>query len=199
MGGQGSGRIGWAGMYSDKCHEYHSMDLAWLRRKKLLQIGYWSTITWSRAGSVTGSIQIQCHKDGLRLNYKQRRQGEDWQDISEFVPLVVTATRFGGRRQWFGCLSCGSRCRILYGGTHFRCRQCHRLKYESQYEAAYSRACTQSHGLRKRLGYVGSLDDPFPPKPKGMHWKTYRELELRDAQLQDRWAAGIWNKMKRLK
>jgi hypothetical protein len=73
------------------------------------------------------------------------------------------------------------------------------LKYESQYEAGYSRACSQSHDLRKRLGYVGALDDPFPPKPKGMHWKTYRKLELRDEELQNRWAAGVWNWMKQLK
>ena len=199
MGGRGSGRTGWGGMHADKCHEYLSIDLAWLRREKLFQVGHWSTITWSGAGSVTGSIRIECHADGVRLIYRQRRQGEDWQDINEFVPLVATATQFGGMRQWFNCLSCNSRCRILYGGARFRCRRCHRLKYESQYEVAYSRACSQSHELRKRLGHVGSLDDPFPPKPKGMHWKTYRQLEMRDEELQNRWAAGVWNWMKQLK
>jgi hypothetical protein len=30
-----------------------------------------------------------------------------------------------------------------------------------------------------RLGGSGSLDEPFPMKPKGMHWKTYRRLETR--------------------
>ena len=108
------------------------------------------------------------HSDGVRLIYRQRRDTDNWQDVNEFVPFVVTDTPFGGQRQWFRCLSCGCRCRILYGGARFRCRRCYKLKYESQYEATYARACSQAHNLRKRLGQVGSLDDPFPPKPKGM-------------------------------
>ena len=134
-------------------------------------------MTWSRAGHETGSIRIECLDSGVRLVYRQRRHGEDWQDVNEFVPFLETDTQFGGQRQWFRCLSCGGRCRILYGGAHFRCRRCYKLKYESQYEASYARACSQAHNLRKRLGQVGSLDDPFPPKPKGMHWKTYQRLK----------------------
>ena len=70
---------------------------------------------------------------------------------------------------------------------------------ESQYEAPYSRACSQAHKLRKRLGYEGSLDDPFPPKPKRMHWTTYRQLEIRDEQLQNQWAAGAMRWMETAK
>ena len=151
MGGRGSGRPSGLGMLTDQCHEYHSIDLAWLRRKKLLNTGRWSTLTWSRAGQVTGTIRIECLLNGVRLIYRQRRNGEDWQDVNEFVPYLETETRFGGQRQWFQCLSCGSRCRILYGGAHFRCRNCQRLKYESQYEAAYARACSQSHNIRQQL------------------------------------------------
>ncbi len=191
MGGRGSGRTGGLGMLSDKCHEYRSIDLSWLRRKKLLNVGRWSTLTWSRSGQVTGSIRIECLPRGVKLIYRQRRNGEDWQDINEFVPLVDTPTPFGGSRQWFQCLSCGSRCRILYGGSHFRCRRCHRLKYDSQYEPAYARAASMAHNIRKKLGYIGSLDDPFPLKPKGMHWQTYRRLEARDAHCQQEWAVGV--------
>jgi hypothetical protein len=196
MGGSGSGRPSSYGLCSDKCEEYHSIDLAWLRSQHLLHVGRSAVITWSRAGRTTGSIQVEFFENSVRLIYRQQRHGE--KSINEIVPLVKTATPFGGSRQWFRCLSCGSRCRILYGGAHFRCRKCHRLKYQSQYEAAYSRACSQSHALRRRLGHVGSLDDPFPPKPKGMHWKTYRNLENHDEDLQNRWAVGVWNWMKRL-
>jgi hypothetical protein len=65
----------------------------------------------------------------------------------------------------------------------YRCRKCYQLKYESQYEQIFGSATNQRHKLRKRLGQVGSLEDPFPPKPKGMHWKTYRQLEALDRQL----------------
>ena len=191
MGGRGSGRSSGLATIAGKCDQYHSIDLAWLRQKKLLVSGRWSSIMWSRAGSQTGSIRIKGLDSGVRLVYRQRQHGEDWRDVSEFVPFVETETRFGGRRQWFRCLSCGGRCRILYGGAHFRCRRCYRLKYESQYEAAYSRACSQAHKIRQRLGGYGSLDDPFPLRPKGMHRRTYRQLERREQHLQNRWAVGV--------
>lgn len=199
MGGRGSGRPSGYGYGVAKCNEYHSIDLAWVRRKNLFNVGRWSSLTWSRGGRETGSIRIECHADGVRLVYRQRKNDENWQDVNEFVPLVETPTAFGGKRQWFKCLSCGRSCRILYGGAHFRCRRCYKLKYESQYEASYARSCSQAHNLRKRLGQVGSLDEPFPPKPKGMHWKTYQQLEQRDQQLQNRWAVGVMQWMQLLK
>ena len=197
MGGKGSGRPSGYGFGVDKCHEYRSIDLGWLRREKLLNVGRWSTLRWSRGGRETGSIRIECHVHGVRLCYRQRRSTEDWEDVNEFVPLVTTATAFGGTRKWFKCLSCGSRCRILYGFSHFRCRRCHRLKYESQYENAIERACSQAHNIRKRLGQVGPLDEPFPDKPKGMHWATYDRLKAKDEELLERWAVAVWQWLRR--
>jgi hypothetical protein len=49
-----------------------------------------------------------------------------------------------------------------------------------------------AHKLRARLGRCGGLDESLPPKPKGMHWRTYRQLEDRDQELKSRWAAGAW-------
>ena len=69
---------------------------------------------------------------------------------------------------------------------------------ESQYEPAYGRAASRSHKIRQRLGYSGSLDDPFPPKPKGMHWRTYTRLKALDDELQQRWAIGVTGWMTRL-
>ena len=34
MGGRGSGRQAGLGLKVDKCHEYKSIDIAWLRRRK---------------------------------------------------------------------------------------------------------------------------------------------------------------------
>ena len=124
MGGSGSGRPAGFGFSVAKCHEYHSIDLAWLRRKKLLIVGRCSTITWSRAGHETGSIRVERRPEGVQLVYRHRRGADDWHDVREFIPLVETDTAFGGRRQWFQCLSCRNTCRILYGGAYFRCRRC---------------------------------------------------------------------------
>jgi hypothetical protein len=176
---------------TDKTNDYHSIDLAWLRREKLLTVGRWSSINWSRNGHRTGSIQLQCVSDGIRLTYRSRPRGGEWTDVSEIVPLIETATQFGGRRQWFLCLTCRRRCRILYGGTHFRCRRCHGLKYETQYEPAFARAATRALKIRERLGSKGGIDDLFPAKPKGMHWKTYERLRDEAERLEGAWARGI--------
>lgn len=197
MGGRGSGRSPSYGWHVSKCHEYHAVDIAWLVREGLLKVGRWSTVTWSSRGKETGSIRIDSHPDFARMIYRTRERGGEWQGVQEDVPVVETATNFGGRRKWFVCLSCRRRCRILYGETHFRCRRCHNLKYESQYENAIGRAADRRHALRKRLGYEGSLDEPFPPKPKGMHWKTYFALERADEQLGQIWAERTWEWLRR--
>ena len=168
-----------------KTNEVHSIDLAWLRRQKLLNIGRWSTVRWSRGGRETGSIRLECHAHAIRLVYRQREREADLVDVNELVPLVETDTQFGGRRQWFLCLQCKRRCRVLYGGTYFRCRRCNDLKYDTQYEPPFARTATRALKIRERLGGKGGIDDPFPQKPKGMHWKTYNRLAADESQLQN--------------
>ena len=191
MCGRGSGRRASFGLMTTTTNDYHAIDLAWLCKKGCLAPGYCGKITWSRGDTKTGWIGYRTESAGLRLMYRTRRHGGDWRDVDELIPFVYSRTNFPGRRAWFHCPSCCRRCRVLYGGAYFRCRKCHGLRYESQYETGYSRAASQSHKLRERLGYSGSLDDPFPPKPKGMHWKTYERLRARDDQLQMRWCRGV--------
>jgi len=191
LGGRGSGRPASFGLLVDKCHELHSIDLAWLRRRNLLTPGRWSTITWSRGGHTTGSIRLTPVPGGLLLSYRHRSAGDDWRDVSETIPVLQTPGRFGGHRHWFSCPGCDRRCRILYGGAQFRCRTCQRLRYESQYEPALARAASKALKIRRRLGCSGGLADPFPEKPKGMHWRTYERLRSDDIDLQNSWVAGI--------
>jgi hypothetical protein len=198
MGGRGSGRRAGFGFMVDKCHEYKSIDIAWLHRQKLMQMGHTSTIMWSVRGERTGSIGIARLPSGIQLNYRQRSSGEEWRDVADFIPIVETATNFGGHRQWFQCPSCHSRCRILYGGTLFRCRRCHRLKYDTQYEPPFARAATRALKIRERLGGKGGLDDLFPPRPKGMHRKTYERLQAHEERMQEAWAIGIARKYRML-
>ena len=198
MGGRGSGRQASHGLMVDKCHEFKSIDLAWLRRRKMLQKGHCSTINWSVRGEQTGSIGVARPPGGIQLNYRQRSHGEEWRDVSDFIPVVETATNFGGHRQWFQCPSCHSRCRIIYGGALFRCRRCHHLKYDTQYEPPFARAATRALKIRERLGDKGGIDDPFPSKPKGMHWKTYERLQAREERMQEAWAIGIARKFRML-
>jgi hypothetical protein len=97
-----------------------------------------------------------------------------------------TDTRFGGRRRWFACPRCGSACRVLFGGGRFLCRSCHGLQYQSQCESAWSRATSRAQKLRMRLHGSANLLEPFPPRPKHMHHRTYRRLQALDS-----WLMGV--------
>jgi hypothetical protein len=98
-----------------------------------------------------------------------------------------------GRRQWFGCLGCRQRCRILYGGDHhgrarFRCRHCHRLRYSSQAETKADRATRGMLRIAKLLDPEQDYNE-LPPKPKHMRWRSYNRLAERYARYDAQWAA----------
>ena len=176
--------------FARKCEEHRSVDLASLRRRGMLADSGTRTLTWSRGGEITASIGVVAVERGVHLIYRVRERDGDWQDVDELIPYVWTPTQFGGRRQWLQCPGCSKRCRIVYSGTRFRCRRCLQLRSASQYEPPGLGGVDQADKIRKRLGdNDGSAfeQDEFPPKPKGMHWKTYRRLEQRYDDQQFRW------------
>ena len=77
--------------------------------------GSLSSLTWLQGGEQPGSIMLVAQQDGVRLRY---RHGSPV-DVNELVPFAYTATRFGGRQQWLGCLKCGRGCRKIYDGRYF--------------------------------------------------------------------------------
>ena len=83
--------------------------------------------------------------------------------------------------------------RILTSKTALEGRQCDGLVYASTRAPAYQRAIDRAERLRKRAGGKrGAFDnEPFPPKPKRMRWRTYRRLEEQYEELQWRWTANI--------
>ncbi len=141
----------------------------------------------------------------MRLIYRNTPHGGVPEDVNDLIPIVTTTMHFGSTRHWFSCPSCGRRSRILYGGARFRCRLCRGARYESQYQTAALTACDRRWDIRRRLeerggfamGLLG-LDDGLPPKPKGMHWRTYHRLEQLDEQLSDRWCIGMAGFLERL-
>lgn len=95
--------------------------------------------------------------------------------ICSRVALAWTACHFGGQRPWFVCpgTGCGRRTAVLYGGRFFLCRRCQGLAYESTRRSPGERALCKAQLIRARLGGTANRLEPFPPKPKGMHWRTY--------------------------
>jgi len=189
MGGYGSGY--WRDRGAGRCESRYSIDLAYLKRRRMLTPGKTGSLTWSRLGEQTGSISFSVGDDRLVLIYRTRPWEGEWEDVRDEIPFTWTPMHLGGRRRWFVCPSCGRRCRVIYGGARFRCRRCHGLTYESQYERAHGRALLQAQKIRQRLGGSMSMADPFPDKPKGMHWRTYWRLYERHEQLKAGWAVSV--------
>ncbi len=179
MGSIGSGRrpgYGRMGFVSN----YLSLDVNELNRKSVLRHSQVATISW---GESDNSIKIRMKDAYLVLEYNRTIRGES-EDIYEQVQLEWTDCHFGGQRRWFLCPGikyedhCGKRVRKLYvAGKYFVCRHCYELVYPSQYETYHDRMMRKARNIRLRLGGSLSLTEPFPKKPKGMHWKTYFRLK----------------------
>jgi len=164
--------------------ECRSLDVRRLRREGLLKPARLFSWSWSRAGREVASIGalVEGHDGPERvvlLFRRTRGPSGEWEDVRECVPLFWTACNFGGERPWFICpgAGCGRRVAILYGpGKYFLCRHCYDLVYESKRDNAMYRALHKAQSIRERLGGSANMMEPFPEKPKGMHWKTYERL-----------------------
>ena len=178
MGGRGSGRH-WRYDAKDTVEDYRSIDVRRWQRDGLLIPGNWFRWNWSRDGQTVASINVRVQNAAVVLEYRHRRSGEEWQSMEYLVRLDQTPCTYGGTRRWFTCpvAGCGRRVAILYmGGRYFACRNCYKLVYESQREAEYYRELRKAQKIRRKLGGSESTFDPFPQKPKGMHWRTYMRL-----------------------
>lgn len=175
MGGWGSGS--WQSGKSTTS-DMRAIDVRRLQRDGLLRAGHGFMWRWSRGGEEVGSIQIRVGSDRITLNYRARSHGEEWQPLDYPIHLEWTPCHFGGRRAWFRCPArgCGRRVAIVYGGTIFACRRCHRLAYSCQRETPDDRWTRRADKIRDRLDWEPGILNGPAEKPKGMHWRTYERL-----------------------
>ena len=191
MGGFGSGR-GQRG--KDTTNDMHSLDIRKLQRDGLLTPGRAFGWHWTCNGNEVASIRMRTEVDRVILNYRSRSNGGnggDWQPMECPVTLEWTPCNLGGRRAWFLCPAkgCGRRVAILYGGSIFACRHCHRLAYDCQRETDGDRAMRRADTIRRRLGWGAGIANPPGEKPKGMHWRTFERLKAEhDAFANASWA-----------
>jgi hypothetical protein len=179
MGGPGSGS--WQSGRSTTS-DYRSLDVRKLRRYGWMTPGRAETVTWSRNGEITASIDVRSEQDRINLQYRYKRDG-DWKQMDYPVSLDWTSCQMGGRRSWFLCPAngCGKRVALLYLGRSgiFACRHCYKLAYACQRETADDRAARRTNTLRKRLGWQAGILNPVGEKPKGLHWSTFERLKAR--------------------
>jgi hypothetical protein len=84
---------------------------------------------------------------------------------------------------------------VLYGpGKYFLCRHCYDLTYQSQQDNKMYRAVHRAQDIRRRLGASANRMEPFPEKPKGMHWRTYERFwwEHHEAEMEQLVGMGEW-------
>src|ERR1035441_6259105 len=177
MGGFGSGRC-WGRQTKGKAEHFASLDVRRLQRLGLLRPGPSFPQHWNRNGEPAASISVKAEIDRIIVSYERFITGGEWRSERYPIPLEWVRCNYGGRRAWFRCPrhDCGRRVAILYLDGIFACRHCHQLAYSSQRIAAWERALNRAQSIRERLGGTASMYDPFPGRPKGMHWRTYQEL-----------------------
>jgi hypothetical protein len=198
MGGPGSGRPKDYGR--DTADACRALDVNALHRSGMLEAGKYGTCQWSRDGEDVASIGMYAKTDRLVLSYRWRPFGGEWEAVSESILIVRQPCRYGGTRPYFICPGvvngrhCGRRIAKLFcPGRYFLCRHCHRLTYASQSEDASYRALRRTNKIRQQLGGEAGLAWPFPPKPRGMWWRTYERLrrKARHAEMQAEWAMAL--------
>jgi len=180
MGGYGSGRP-WG---RSKAEDMLRLDILRLYKKGCLDSGYW-TWRWQWSSGQESIINIIASEGQIRLSFRARSGGDEWESVEQDVSLDWTPCHFGGTRPWFHCPRCGRRVGVLYGGKRFYCRTCHRLAYRCQSETTSDRILRQAHKIRGRLeGEIGALS--IPAKPKWMRWKTYDRILSQSEELYER-------------
>lgn len=196
MGGRGSGSCTrWDSKTTTESQQ--RIDIRLLKRwghlrNNSISMGTWS---WSQNGKQTGSIGYRVESECMILNYRHRLSKGEWEPVEQRISFDRTRCNYGGFRWWFLCPRCYRRVAVLYGaGKYFLCRHCHGLTYGSQQETMADRLMRKARKIRKQLGGGNSLADPFPLKPKNMHWETYHRLRY-EAERANYASCLIWGKL----
>lgn len=196
MGGFGSGCWRQGKVLTKNCLQ---LDVRHLHREGRLVSGLSYNWEWRRRYRKTAAINIKTKSDRLILDYDHQQGDGDWEHANYPVPIEWTPCHYGGQRPWFICPAegCGRRVAILYSGTHFACRHCHRLAYACQRENPVNRRLLRIDKIREQLGWEPGMLSDTGRKPKGMHWKTYFRLRdtLDDLFMQDmQYLSGLFRR-----
>jgi hypothetical protein len=177
------------------CESCKALDVRQLHREDYLRPGLRFSWKWTRGDIPSGDIQIVTENDDLPRPPLRR---ERVKDIQQRVHLTWTRCHLSGKRPWFQCpvssngKYCGRRVAKLHLAHElFACRQFSGLAYESQQESDPDPVFNKAQKIRIRLGGCGNITLPFPPKPKGMHRKTYDRLRLVHDRAKALWMSGF--------
>ncbi len=176
MGGSGSG--GWyRGNKKDTVEDTLILDINWMKKYNAILQGRDNTgnITWTSRHR-KNSIGYRYYEYDKRLDLNYSSSGTP---LNYTIYLTFINTNFNGKRWAFKCpdRNCGRTVTKLYlGAGHFLCRHCQDLTYTSRQESYPFRMLSQSQKIHMKLGGDGcEAGDNIPPRPKGMHKRTYNK------------------------
>lgn len=174
MGGWGSG--GWNRTGRPTKEQTTPLDITKVSRAGGLQAGRSLLWTWTFPSGQKSSINQDGLGEGVgvRLRFGYVRSPGQVSQVQQDIAVERTPCHFGGTRPWWICPVCGRRSGVLYGWRgHYACRKCQCIRYASQYEKGIDRALRRADKARIRLGCKPGLGS-VPPRPKGMHQRTYQ-------------------------
>jgi len=194
MGGYGSGRWGYGGSSRPHTDPLLFLDIRYLARNRFLEAAdgerRWNLLSWTNRSTPSGSVLVgvigagERFPDHLSLRYVA---GDAQTPVHEDFALETTPCPYGGERVWLECPGCLTRRAKLYSvGGLFRCRTCNDVVYTSTRETCSDRQLRRADTTRSKLGGGPGAVWDAPPKPRGMHWKTYSRLaaDLEDQGLE---------------
>ena len=172
-----------------------SLDVMKLARAGYLRGWMAGSWKWTYQGGTTATIGMTGGRDAITLKYRFQAGGQQWQSVTQCVPIRWTPCRLGGERPWFICdvfangVHCGRRVAKIYGaGKLFARRNCYRLGYRAQRGDRMDQAHHHLRRLHQKLDaeYDGPDGLP-PPRPKWMRYRTYdrvmQQIEEGEARL----------------
>jgi hypothetical protein len=135
--------------------------------------------------SVGNGNKISFFADRVLINSLEGRE------LMYNIPVVTTPCNYGSHRHWFLCpnSSCHRRSRKLYLSPHgFLCRKCLDLAYKSQCQCELSRIIDKKWDLIHKCGGDNGYS---VKKPKGMHHKTFDQIQEQISNLDEAATIGI--------
>lgn len=199
MGGMGSGRQARDDSETKQTTTmYQQIHVRLWQRDGLLKPGSSTSHEWKRNNQTIKGYFASVEADYVTFFYGYWKGGK-WQTSDCRISIERTGCHYGGSRVWFRCpiASCGRRVAILYFGAGLACRHCLQLAYPSQRKTDGYRGLERAQTIRTRLGGSPDLMKPFPKKPKGMHLKTYMQLEQEATRAKDRFFAALSKQLRR--
>jgi hypothetical protein len=145
-------------------------------------------------------IDLRCDRYQPQMRLTLSRPHHE--DVSQMIALRDITPTYGGIR-WFFKARNGERCQKLNlppRSNRFGTRKEFQLSYRSKRLSPPARARWRAQQLRESL--PGSAYQKYPPRPRGMHRKTYDRLvsQLREAddKVRDVWQESLMKAGERL-